>query len=114
MEVVNVYSLFERRALVTRESTDVLRDAIVTASGNGSQVALDLSGIEVITPSFIDQVLLIVEECLGEGSNQIKILVLNPPSGLSSRLEAIGRAHQLSAAEDEQGNWVIYAEPSVS
>ena len=107
MDIVRVHPLFKRRALVTRASTDLLRDAIAEAAGNGNRVALDLTGIDAITPSFIDQVLQIVEGCLGQESDRIEVLMLNPPSGLSSRLEAIGRAHHSVVTEDEKGNWII-------
>lgn len=107
MDIVRVYPLFKRRALVTRESTDVLRDSIAAATGNGDRVALDLSGIDSITPSFIDQVLQIVEGCLTKESERVDVLMLNPPSGLSSRLEPIARAHRSVATQDAKGNWTI-------
>ena len=114
METLKLYPLFKRRALVTRESTDVLRDAIAEAAGSGNRVALDLTGIDAITPSFIDQVLQIVEGCIGQESDRIEVLMLNPPSGLSSRLEAIGRAHRSIVTEDEKGNWIIPVGPQGS
>ena len=114
MEILKIYPLFKRRALVTRESTDVLRDAIAAATGNGTRVALDLTGIDAITPSFIDQVLQVVEGCLTRESDRIEVLMLNPPSGLSSRLEAIARAHRSIATEDEEGNWIIPVGPQSS
>lgn len=107
MSIVNVHSLFKRRALVTRESAEALRDSIVEASEGTGKVTLDLKGIEAVTPSFIDQILLIVGESLGRGSNEFEILVLNPPTRLSSRFAAIGRAHQVSVTEDPMGNWII-------
>ena len=106
MEIVNVYPLYKRRALVTRESAGALR-AVIRKAGSGGPVALDLSGIRAITPSFIDQMLLIVEESLGEDSNRLDVLLLNPPPGMDSKLQPIGRAHHVSVAEDAKGNWTI-------
>jgi len=107
MSIVDVHYLFKKRALVTRESAELLRDFMVEASEGKGKVTLDLKGIEAITPSFIDQVLLIVEESLSRGSNGFEILVLNPPTRLSSRFAAIGRAHRVSLTEDAMGNWLI-------
>ena len=103
MNVINVYPLYKKRALVTRESAGLLRGAIFAANG---QVVLDLSRIEAITPSFIDQVLLIVEESLGRNSDQLDVLLLNAPPGMD-KLQPIGRAHNVSVAEDARGNWAI-------
>ena len=113
MEVVNIYPLYNRRTLVTRESAGILRDAIFDA-GDRSSVAFDLSGIRAITPAFIDQMLLIVEESLGRDCNRLDVLLLNPPPGMDSKLQPIGRAHDLSVAEDDKGNWVIRGAPSDS
>lgn len=106
MEIVNVYPLYKRRALVTRESAGTLRNVIHEVGGESS-VALDLTGIRAITPSFIDQVLLMVEERLGRDSDRLDVLFLNPPPGMASKLRPIGRAHNLSVAQDSKGNWVI-------
>ena len=78
MNVFNVYPLYKRRTLVSRESAGALRDVIFEAVSD-SPVALDLSGIRAITPAFIDQMLLIVEESLGEDSDRLDVLLLNPP-----------------------------------
>ena len=104
MSTIKVYPLYKRRTLGTRESAGVLRDAIFAANG---PVALDLAGIMVITPAFIDQMLLIVEESLGENSDRLDVLLLNPPPGMDSKLQPIGRAHHVSVAEDAKGNWTI-------
>ena len=105
MHVVKVYPLYKRRALVTRESASLLRGAVFADKG---RVALDLSGIEAITPSFIDQMLLIVEESLGRDSDRLDVLLLNAPPGME-KLRPIGRAHHASVAEDAKGNWVSNA-----
>jgi hypothetical protein len=113
VNVINVYSLYKRRTLVSRESAGALRDVIFEAVSD-SPVALDLSGIRAITPAFIDQMLLIVEESLGEDSDRLDVLLLNPPPGMDSKLQPIGRAHHLSVAEEAKGNWVIRGTPSDS
>lgn len=104
MNVIDVYPLYERRALGTRESAGVLRDAVFATNG---RVAFDLAGIMAIAPGFIDQMLLIVEESLGEDADRLDVLLLNSPPGMDSKLEPIGRAHHASVAQDAKGNWVI-------
>ena len=110
MEVVRVYSLFNRRALVTRGAAGVLRHNVLAAGHRGEPLALDLSGIDAITPSFLDQLLFVVEESLPSGAPPVKLLMLNSPPGFRDRMESIGRYHHLKVVSDAQGDWLVPAD----
>ena len=114
MKVVNLYSIFNQEALVTRESTEVLDNSVFTAAQDGELLAFDLSGIQAVTPSFLDQLLLAVEESLPTGSPPVKLLMLNSPPGFRDRMESIGRYHHLKVVSDAQGDWLIPADSPAS
>ena len=110
MNVVNLYSIFNQRALVTRESTNVLKDDVCVAARDGEPLALNLSGIQAMAPSFLDQLLLMMEESLPAGAPPVKLLMLNSPPGFRDRMESIGRYHHLKVLSDHQGDWLVPAD----
>ena len=107
MRVVNLYSIFNQKALVTREATSVLKDDVFVATRDGELLAFDLSEIQAMTPSFLDQLLLMVEDSLPSGAEQVKILMVNSPPGFRNRMESIGRYHRLKVVSDGQGDWLV-------
>lgn len=70
---------------------------------------MDLSEVRGMTPSFFDETLTIVEEAIGERDNRSQLTIASPPTDLSSKYVAIGRAHRMSVRESEDGDWVISA-----
>ena len=107
MKVVNLFSTFNQKSLVTREATSVLKDDVCGATQGGEPLAFDLSGIQSMTPSFLDQLLLMVEESLPSGVERVKVLMLNSPPGFRDRMESIGRYHRLKVVSDAQGDWLL-------
>ena len=107
MKAIKLFPMFNKRALVTRGATHVLKEELVTSTRLGEPLALDLSGIQSMTPSFLDQLLLMVEESLPDKSAPYKVLMLNSPAGLRDRMESIGRYHQLKVVSDQVGDWLI-------
>jgi len=47
----------QRKILVTRESASAVREAIESSISAEGEVALDFSGIDAVTPSFVDEIL---------------------------------------------------------
>ena len=95
MKVVNVYPMYNKSSLTTRGSVDVLRDEVSTAARKGEALALDLTGIRIVTPSFLDQLLFMLKESLPNKSDPIKVLMMNAPPGVRDRMESIGLYHRL-------------------
>lgn len=109
MTSLRFYDLAKTRVLVTRESaralTTVLTSALATGQG---EVELNFEGVDGITPSFLDEILAIVEECLTQiKEDRLRITVVNPPTRLSSKFLALGRGRRLSVEESEGGAWII-------
>lgn len=111
MQTVKVDNLLHKRALITRESARVISGALSTAMAmDGGEVALDFSGVDAVTPSFVDELLAVVDEILTEREwASFRVLFLNPPTRLSAKFAAVGRARGLQIAESLEGAWTITA-----
>ncbi len=110
-ETVDIHDLLNRKVLVTRDSARSLADALgsaITLGGGG--VVLDFSGVEGMTPSFLDEVLQILEEAIDRGGGgRLTIEVKSPPTRLSSKFEAVGRGHGMIITENSATSWLIAA-----
>ena len=89
--------------------------AIVTAKHSGTtEVSLDFSGVDAVTPSFVDELLGTIEAIFrGAEASDFRLLLLNPPTRLSSKFSAIGRARGLSIVESATSSWVVTANPPI-
>lgn len=109
MNRINLLKIVGKRVLVTRESARSIetfaRAALVEGHG---EIELDFSGVDGLTPSFFDETLAILEQG-AEDSNQpqLSIFVTNTPTELSSKFRAVGRAHNLTMENLEDGTWLI-------
>jgi hypothetical protein len=103
---LKVYDLVPKRALITRESAWPIREALTTKEGD--EIALDFAGIEAVTPSFIDELLGALDESfLSSRRAQFRLLLIDPPTGLSEKFLAIARARGLRISEAESGAWTV-------
>jgi hypothetical protein len=62
MRSVEVFKHLKRKILVTRESAAVLRPEIDSSIKADGQVVLDFAGIDAVTPSFVDEILGIIDD----------------------------------------------------
>ena len=77
------------------------------AEGHG-EIAMDFTGVDGLTPSFLDETLTVIEECLdGTSDKQLLVKVMNPPTQLSSKFAAVARGHDLLIKESDSGAWII-------
>ena len=107
MATFSVHELLHKRALITRASASPIRQILEESSATGD-VTLDFAGVEAVTPSFVDEVLAVVENALAQqGRKRLRVIFLNPPTRLSSKFAAIGRARHLEVRETEDGAWLI-------
>ena len=109
MTTLKMHEMLGRRVLVTRDSARTMLPKLAAALAEGcGQVALDCSGVAGMTPSFLDETLSIIEQCMATaGNRQLRVTVENPPTELSSKYAAVGRAHNLAVEESSSGAWVI-------
>ena len=109
MKSLDVFDLMHKRALVTRESARAVGNALATAvTAARGEVVLDFSGIDAVTPSFVDEALGSIGEMLaGSDTSQLRLVFLNVPTRLSAKFAAVGRARGLEISESESGAWII-------
>ena len=108
-EVIAVLELLGNRALVTRESARRLRPAITDSLARETgEVVLDFSGILGVTPSFVDELLQVIQDGLGEsGLSELRVTAKNPPTRLSLKLVAIAKGRGAELRETEAGAWTV-------
>ena len=108
MSSLAVHDVLKNRVLVTRASARGLAPAIESAiRGAHAHLQLDFSRVDGITPSFLDELLSVVEEAFARMNlASFRVEVLNPPTALSSKFAAIGRGRELSFTESSSG-WLI-------
>jgi hypothetical protein len=94
--------------LVTRASARRLAPTIESAVRNASgALELDFSHVDGMTPSFLDELVSVVEEAFGRlNVDSFRVEILNPPTALSAKFAAIGRGRELGLTESG-GGWTI-------
>ena len=109
MPTLKMYDTLQKRALVTRQSATIIQEVLAAILRQGDrELSVDFSGIDAITPSFIDETLWILKQHLQRyEESEFRIIFLNPPTRLSSKFVSVGRAHELEMEETESGSWVI-------
>ena len=109
MQTVKVHDLLRKRALVTRESANPIRQALAgTDVAAAREAVLDFSGVDAVTPSFVDELLAILDEALRRTEHeQFRLLLVNPPTRLSAKFLAVARARGLQISESDNGTWMV-------
>jgi hypothetical protein len=113
MATIPVYELFKRRALVTRESARELRQHLGPLTKDRTteaDITLDFSGIDAVTPSFVDETLQAIGDAVGTNRRKSTVIIfLHPPTRLSEKFAAIGRARGVVISEIPGEGWRIVA-----
>ena len=109
MGSLNIFEILGKRVLVTRSSARQLAPDLADALvGGDGEVTLDFVGVDGITPSFLDEILLVLEEAVpSAGVNRLRVEVMNSPTQLSSKFAAVSRGHGLVAKEMGDQTWII-------
>jgi hypothetical protein len=108
MRTIEIFQLLRRKILVTRESASTVREAIESSIKVDGEVTLDFSGIDGVTPSFVDEMLAIVEDARTASSRrEIRVIFSHAPTPLSSKFIAIGRRHAAKMSQSTSDAWEI-------
>ncbi len=110
MSIVRLMEHANARVLVTRSAATELRAAIEAALQKDARtIEFDFGGIRVLAPSFIDQLLIIVEqvEAAMAPVGNAKVTLRSCPAGMREKLAAIGRAHDADVIEQDDQTWVL-------
>lgn len=95
--------------LVSRTAANGFSDAVRRAlTQDPDTVEFDFTGIRVLAPSFLDQLLIVTERLADSvGAGVINILFRNCPPGMEQKLSAIGRAHDADVAAQDDATWLM-------
>lgn len=108
MSGLALHDVLKNRVLVTRASARTLAPAIDAAISDSQEaLKLDFSRVDGITPSFLDELLSVVEEAFARVNvDSFRVELLNPPTALSAKFAAIGRGRDLHLTEAAE-SWTI-------
>lgn len=115
MHTIRICDILPEKVLVSRESARLLDQpvraalAAVNDALAGESVALDFAEVGGVAPSFLDELIRVLETALGQenGTTPLRIIILNPPTRLSSKFEAVARGHALRAIAQPDGSWLL-------
>lgn len=114
-----VFDIVGQRVLVSRESARRVKPTLRQAAAAGPEsLRLNFSGARGVAPTFLDEVLLVAEECIAEsindagaagagdeGATPMAVIFANPPTALAAKHHAIARAHGRTLRQTENGDW---------
>jgi len=117
MPTIRIHDILKDKVLVSRESARLVEHAIRSATSGGrtddsgsesAPVTLDFEGVEGVAPSFVDELISIIESTVqrSHAANHLMVIV-NPPTRLSSKFEAIARGHEALVRVRPDGAWVF-------
>lgn len=108
MEALKIHDLLPSRALVLRESARAVQSALAAWARPGEDLTIDFAGVDALTPSFVDELLKVLQVTLKNGgSARLQVRFANMPTRLSSKFSAIARAYHLEITEISTGSWLI-------
>jgi hypothetical protein len=96
--------------LVSRSSAEVLKRLIANhLLVQPGAIDFDFRGVRVLAPSFLDQLVLVIERIVAEsnGRRTLTIILRNCPEGMNEKIGAIARAHDAEVACGENGEWIM-------
>ncbi|MEX0692734.1 MAG: hypothetical protein WD934_06580 [Gemmatimonadales bacterium] len=96
---------FGQRALVTREAARRAVSTLLADQAVLSSIDLDFSGVEAVSPSFVDELL---SKLFPAGEHLERVVrFVSPPRRLPNQILAIGRGRKLRIVESPTGDWVV-------
>lgn len=108
MRPVEVFKHLQRKILVTRGSAAALRSEIDASIKADGQVVLDFTGIDAVTPSFVDEILGIIDDARADSSRrELRVIFRHTPTSLSEKFVAIGKRHGAKVSQYGADAWEI-------
>jgi hypothetical protein len=108
MSTIELFQLLQRKVLVTRESASAVRDAIESAIRADGEVTMDFRGIDAVTPSFVDEILGMIDDARTSSSRrEVRVVFAHAPTPLSTKFLAIGRRHGATISQSGSDVWEI-------
>ncbi len=85
-----------------------MRDAIDSSIKADGEVTLDFTGIDAVTPSFVDELLAMIDDARSASSrHEVRVVFAHTPTPLSAKFLAIGKRHGATMSESGSDSWEI-------
>ena len=109
MTSLNIHELLPRHALTSRASAREISQEINDALSSGDgELELDFQDILGFSPSFFDELIAVVGDgARASGQTASKLIITNPPAGLTHKYDTICRGRGLRISENSDGQWLI-------
>src|SRR5712692_10768699 len=108
MRTIEIFHFLNRKILVTRESAAAVRDAIDSSIRADGEVTLDFTGIDAVTPSFVDEILGMIDDArAGSARREVRVVFAHTPTPLSAKFLAIGKRHGATMSQAGSDAWEI-------
>lgn len=101
---VQVRELLDSQVAVARDSARMLRPAIESSMKAEKRLTIDLTGIEVLSPSFVDELFGLLATLLAESGRSA--LLANSAVDVG-RYEALGRTYRLMLKSRGRVGWEL-------
>ena len=108
--MISLFDVLQKRVVTSRESARSLRPTIAAAAASHDQpIIFDFEGIQGVTPSVVDEILLILDAVLPpEYPVDPGVEFRKVPMELSRKYDAVANAHKLLFTQDGRGSWVLH------
>ncbi len=107
MTTVAVHAILNRDVLVARETARELRPAIEAAvAPHPKDIDLDLSAIQVLGPSFFDELVGILSQHLRQKSGLQSVRIRHSPTDLDA-FGMIAKTYDLVISQRGKGDWQL-------
>ena len=111
MLVFNLHDATKRRALSSRETARSIQPIVsaMLANGNGNgSLTVDFAKMAVVTPSFFDELLRVIEDSMPPDSVSAPVIdLVNTSAHQFARFRAVCKAHGMTTKEIGPGHWRI-------
>ena len=111
VSALNLYDATKRKALSSRETARSIKPIVsaIIANGNGDgSLTVDFENTVVVSPSFFDELLRVIQDSPRPGSTDDQIIYLSNTSAHQfRRFRSVCRSHGLSAENIAQNHWRI-------
>lgn len=103
MQTLVVRESINKTVAVARESARVLEPAIASHFAAEPQLTLDFAGIEVLSPSFFDELLGLIAPHFSTATRS-SVRIIHTNANLS-QFDSIGRTYAMDVTRQRDGSW---------
>lgn len=111
-DVIEVVKALQSENLFSRPQARRLESLISEAFARSNSISLDFDGARMLTPSFFDEMLWVIE---GQHTRRrkFKVYLVNAPEPLDSKFSAVATGHELALDRGGGARWILSAREAI-